>query len=111
MADQQLVQPRKVIGELMNLVFRVKRFFDANAILIAISTVILLSLIVMLSLKLREGEMNTMFKIGASGSMIFKLQLAELGLIFAAAVVLVIAAVCLLNAVAGNIVQSMLLGV
>ena len=110
-ADQQLVQPRKVIGELMNLVFRVKRFFDANAILIAISTVILLSLIVMLSLKLREGEMNTMFKIGASGSMIFKLQLAELGLIFAAAVVLVIAAVCLLNAVAGNVVQSMLLGV
>lgn len=110
-SDRQLVQPSKVIGELMNLVFRVKRFFDANAVLIAISTMLLLSLIVMLSLKLRESEMNTMFKIGAGQGMIFKLQLAELGIIFFAAAVLVACAVWGLQQFAGEIVRSMLLGV
>ena len=108
--DQQLVQPNNVIEELMNLVFRVKRFFDANAILIAISTLLLLGLIVMLSLKLREGEMQTMFKVGASRGTILKLQLAELGIIFFGAGILVAASVWLLNVFASNIVQSMLLG-
>ena len=35
-AEQQLVVPNDVINDLMKLVFQVKRFFDANAILIAI---------------------------------------------------------------------------
>jgi putative ABC transport system permease protein len=106
----QLVQPAKVINELMSLVFQVKRFFDANAILIAISTVLLLSLIVVLSLKIREGEMQTMFKVGASRGTILKLQLAELGLIFLAAAILVVAAAFALRGVAGDIVSAMLLG-
>ena len=109
--NQQLVQPDTVIRELMNLVFRVKRFFDANAILIAISTLVLLSLIVMLSLKLREGEMKTMFKVGASRGTILKLQLAELGIVFFGAGLLVFSASFLLLAFAGDIVQTMLLGV
>ena len=107
---QQLVQPGNVIGELMNLVFRVKRFFDANAILIAISTLLLLALIVTLSLKLRQGEMETMFKIGASRGTIAKLQIAELGMIFVAAAILVTAASAGLLLVSGQIVRAMLLG-
>ena len=44
-SDQQLVIPNDVISDLMRLVFQVKRFFDANAILIAISTILLLLLL------------------------------------------------------------------
>ena len=81
-SGHQLVVPGNVINELMSLVFKVKRFFDANAILIAFSTILLLGLIVILSLKLREREMDTMFKIGASRNTVVLMQIAELGVVF-----------------------------
>ena len=107
---EQLVVPGSVIQELMNLVFKVKRFFDANAILIAISTILLLLLIVVLSLKLREREMATMFKIGASRNTVGLLQVAELGIVFLISGVLVTAALFTLNQYVGTLIQGMLVG-
>lgn len=107
---EQLVVPGSVIRELMNLVFKVKRFFDANAILIAISTLLLLLLIVILSAKLREREMTTMFKIGASRSTVAMLQIGELGIIFVASSLLVASAVLILRQYAGALIQNMLIG-
>ena len=70
--EAQLVRPPHEIRELMALVFQVKRFFDANAILVAIATLALLGLVVMLSLKLRAREMETMFRLGCSrGTMLW----------------------------------------
>lgn len=110
-SNQQLVVPGNVIQELMDLVFKVKRFFDANAILIAISTILLLLLIVVLSIKLREREMNTMFKIGASKNTVTLLQLGELGIIFSGSIALVAVAFVLLRQFSGTIIQSLLIGV
>jgi len=62
----QFTKPSTDVRELMSLVFRVKRFFDANAILIGVSTGMLLLLVLMLSLRLRAGEMQTMFQLGCS---------------------------------------------
>ena len=107
---EQLVVPEVVIGELMNLVFKAKRFFDANAVLIAFSTLLLLLLIVVLSSKLREREMKTMFKIGASKNTVFKLQLAELGIIFLFSTLLVAVSVVLLNQFSSRIIQTLLIG-
>ena len=107
----QIVVPRNVIQELMNLVFRVKRFFDANAILIAISTFLLLLLIVYLSTKLRHREMETMFKIGASRNTVALLQIGELAIVFLASGVLVVVAVYFLRQFSGDIIQSLLIGV
>ena len=107
---EQLVVPGSVIQELMNLVFKVKRFFDANAILIAFSTLLLLLLIVILSAKLREREMATMFKIGASRNTVVMLQVAELGIVFAISSVLVTIAVIVLNQYAGTLIQNVLIG-
>ena len=107
---EQLVIPRDVINELMNLVFQVKRFFDANAILIAVSTILLLILIMLLSIKLREREMQTMFKIGASRNTMALLQIGEIGIIFLFSSVLVLTAVWIVRQFAGDIVQSVLLG-
>lgn len=75
---EQILVPTKVIDELMGIVFQVKRFFDANFILICLAAVLFIVLIVMLSLRIREQEMKTMFRIGCSRLTVFKLQVAEL---------------------------------
>jgi putative ABC transport system permease protein len=107
---QQLVVPDEVINDLMKLVFQVKRFFDANAILIAVSTILLLLLIVMLSTKLRAREMQTMFKMGASRNTMAMLQLGELLIIFLIGLVLVAAASGWVSSRAGDLVRLVLLG-
>ncbi len=85
----QIVRPIEVIENLMSMIFRVKRFFDANAILIAVSTVLLLGLVVMLSLQLRRREMQTMFKIGCNRSTMMLMQFWEMIIVFLVASILV----------------------
>lgn len=74
----QLLEPAVVVKELFALVFKVKHFFDANVMLISLSTAMLLALVVLLSLRLRAQEMKTMFYLGCSRSIIWKLQIFEL---------------------------------
>lgn len=84
----QLLDPARVIRELFDLIFKVKRFFDANVWLISISTTLLLVLVVMLSQRLRQREMTTMFYLGCSRGIIWKLQACELGIIFVFSLIL-----------------------
>lgn len=75
---EQMLVPVRVIEELMGIVFQVKRFFDANFALICVAMFLFVSLVVMLSLRIRRREMQTMFRIGCSRLTVFKLQVAEL---------------------------------
>jgi putative ABC transport system permease protein len=84
----QMLVPAEVVDELMGLVFRVKKFFDANFALIAVSTLLFIILVVLLSQRIRKREMETMFKIGCSRRMVFWLQAAELGIVILIAAVL-----------------------
>jgi putative ABC transport system permease protein len=77
----QMLIPLDVIKELLGVVFRVKRFFDANFLLVAIATALFMVLVVMLSLRIRQREMETMFRIGCSRMTIFWLQVSELAII------------------------------
>ena len=106
----QLVQPVVVIQDLMDMVFRVKRFFDANALLVSLSTILLLTLVILLSTRLRADEMATMFKLGCSRSTIALLQVGELLFVFVLAGVLVALAIAIVRAFAGELVLSMLVG-
>ncbi len=105
----QFVRPSETVRELMEMVFQIKLFFDANAILIAISTLLLLVLVVMLSLRLRQREMQTMFKIGCSRGTIAMLQCWELAIVFAIAMVLVTVAAWGIWSISGDLVESLLL--
>jgi len=73
-----MLVPARVIEELMGIVFQVKRFFDANFALICLVTLLFMVLVVMLSLRIRKREMETMFRIGCSRTTVFRLQIAEL---------------------------------
>ena len=106
----QFVRPATEIEELMALVFQVKRFFDANAILVALATLALLGLVVMLSLRLRAREMETMFRMGCSKGTMFRIQVSELGIVFAAALVLVALASAAIWFYADEVVQRCLSG-
>jgi zinc transport system substrate-binding protein len=73
-----LLVPKAVVAETLDLVFRVKRFFDAQALLVGVATALLLSLVMLLSLRLRRGEMETMFKIGCARMTIIWLLATEI---------------------------------
>jgi putative ABC transport system permease protein len=85
-ATVQLLVPKQVVAETLDLVFRVKHFFDAQALLVGVTTVLLLALVVLLSLRLRRGEMETMFKIGCARWMIFSMQATEIVIVVAVGV-------------------------
>ena len=77
----QLLVPRTVVADTLDIIFRVKRFFDAQAVLVGTAMALLLALVVLLSLRLRHGEMETMSKLGCARRTIFCLVAAELGIV------------------------------
>ena len=105
----QMVVPVRVIDELMTMVFQVKRFFDANAILISVATGILLVLVILLSMRLRRGEMETLFKLGCRRGTMATLVLGEVLLIFLAAGFLLFLAGWGVHALGGELIQSLLM--
>ncbi len=73
----QIVRPIEVMEELLRFVFRAKRFFDIQSTLVGLATLILLSLIMALSARLRQREMETLYKMGANRATTATMILAE----------------------------------
>ena len=71
---------------------------------------LLLLLVVLLSLKLRADEMQTMFKLGCSRATIALLQLGELAIVFLLAGGLLAGALALTRLYAGPLLDRLLLG-
>ncbi len=86
--DAQAAAPIEVVEEVMDIVFRVKRFFDANFALVLASSALFLVLVMTLSVRLRRREFETLFKIGCSRATVLALQGAEVGLLLAASLTL-----------------------
>jgi len=83
--NQQIEVPGKVVGELLDTIFRVKSILDAVILLVGIATLLALALVFALSLRLRQREVQTIFKLGCSRSTIARLMAAEIAIILAAA--------------------------
>ncbi len=81
----QLLVAAEVVDELMRRVFEIQRFFNAAFVLVGLSTVLFVTLIIMLSQRLRRREMETLHKLGASRAMTVWLRVAEFAIIFALA--------------------------
>jgi putative ABC transport system permease protein len=84
----QMLEPLHVVDELMERVFEVQRIFNLAFGLVALSTLLFLVLVVLLSQRLRAREMETMRKIGCSRAMTTGLQCAELAIVVGISVVL-----------------------
>lgn len=107
-SEARMCVPVEVIGNMMELVFRVKRFFTANAVMISISTALLLALVVALSIRLRQREMQTMVKIGCSRGTMTSLVAAELGIVFLTALTVVLVAALTIARFANELVARLL---
>lgn len=74
----QIVNPQKVIKNLLAGIFKIKRFLDSVFLIVAISTLLLFGLVIMLSLQIRQREIQTMYKIGSSRFKITELLAFEI---------------------------------
>jgi putative ABC transport system permease protein len=79
--DVTILEPPRIIEQLMQLVFRVERFLNIAAVVLLSTTATLAGLVLALSLRLRQNEIRTLFKLGCSRFMIARILLAELLLI------------------------------
>jgi len=62
----QLIQPKAVIQELISSILRIKRTLDTIIITVSVSTLMTIALVFLLSLRLREKEIKTIFRLGCS---------------------------------------------
>ena len=77
----QLVVPETVIDGLLANIFRIKHMLDAVILVVAVATILALLLVFALSIRLRQREIQTLFRIGGSRLTIARLLAAEISLI------------------------------
>ena len=86
--DRQILAPSSVIKELMSIVFRIKDFFDANFLLVTLTTMLFVTLVIVLSLRIRKKEMETLYRIGCARGTVFRLQAWEIVIVTGAGLAL-----------------------
>jgi putative ABC transport system permease protein len=74
----QIVKPEEVIDGLLQNIFRIKNVLDAVISVVALATVLAMVLVFALSLRLRQREIQTIFKLGCSRMTIVRLLAAEI---------------------------------
>jgi putative ABC transport system permease protein len=74
----QIVKPEDVIDGLLQNIFRIKNVLDAVIVVVGFATVLAVVLIFALSLRLRQREIQTIFKLGCSRMTIARLLGAEI---------------------------------
>jgi putative ABC transport system permease protein len=79
--NMQIVRPKEVIEELLANIFKIKNFFDAVVLIVAIAMILAVFLVFSLSLRLRQKEINTIFHLGCSRGTIAQLIAAEIFII------------------------------
>ncbi len=79
--EAQAVVPREVVREMMGIVARVVSFLDAIFATVLASTGLFLLLVILLSLRIRRREIQTLHRIGCSRWTVFALQGWEVALV------------------------------
>ena len=77
-APLQVVRPGEVVDTLIQSIFRIRNVIDSVILLVGIATLLALLLVFALSLKLRQREMDTNFRLGCRRATIARLMLAEI---------------------------------
>lgn len=78
----QLVRPEGIIEELLDNIFKIKSVLDAVILMVGLSTVLALLLVFSLSIKLRQREIDIIFKLGCSRATTARLLFAEILIVF-----------------------------
>lgn len=74
----QALESRQVVDELLEVVFKVERFFNFGLLVVACACLLVMALVFNLSLRLRRDERDTLFRIGAGRHTVAGLLAVEL---------------------------------
>ena len=104
------MRPIDVIRDLAATIFRVQGILNGAFGLLGLSTILLIVLVVMLSLRLRQREMQTMFKLGCSRAMVAGLLAAEISITVAISVTATVVMTVLTARYVDEILRGLVLG-
>jgi putative ABC transport system permease protein len=104
---QQIVDPEDVIDGLLQNIFRIKNVLDAVISVVALATVLALILVFALSLRLRQREIQTIFKLGCRRATIARLLTAEIFIIVIMSGVFCGALIFLVNQFSNDLVRML----
>jgi putative ABC transport system permease protein len=107
--SQQIIKPAEVIDSLLQNIFRIKNVLDAVISVVALATIMAMILVFALSLRLRQREIQTIFKLGCSRMTIARLLFAEIFIIIMASGVLCAALVFLVDQYANELVRGLII--
>ena len=80
-SQYQVVRPTEVIEGLLENIFRIKSVIDAVIAIVGLATVLAIILVFALSVRLRQRELMTIFKLGCSRMTAVRLIVAEIVII------------------------------
>ncbi|MEN8780168.1 MAG: ABC transporter permease [Desulfobacterales bacterium] len=107
---QQILRPAEVIDGLLQNIFRIKNVLDAVVSVVALATILAIVLVFALSLRLRQREIQTIFKIGCSRLTIAKLLAAEILIIVASSGALCGGLLMVVNQFTNDLVRMLFIG-
>ena len=105
----QAVRPGTVVEDLLQTLFRVRDIVDAAIAIVGAAMVAVLALVVILSIRLRQDELDTIHRIGSSRWVTPRLLGAELILVAGVAVILSAALLLGIQAVGETIARALVL--
>lgn len=108
--NYQIAEPKQVIDGLLQNIFRIKNVLDAVIAVVGFATVLAIVLVFALSLRLRQREINTIFKLGCSRMTIAHLLAAEILIIVLISGVLCAALVWGVDRYSSNLVRAFFVG-
>jgi putative ABC transport system permease protein len=103
----QIQEPDVVVAGLLQNIFRIKNVLDAVVSVVALATIMSIILVFTLSLRLRQAEIQTIFKIGCSRLTIAKLLGAEILIILCSSAVLCGVMMLIVNRFTSDIVRML----
>jgi len=105
----QIVVPGEVVSGLLESIFRIKNVLDAVILIVALATVLAIVLVFALSLRLREREIQTIFKLGCSRSTVARLLGSEILIIVCASALIVGALMIALDGISNGLVRGLII--
>ncbi|MCK5511984.1 MAG: ABC transporter permease, partial [Thermodesulfovibrionia bacterium] len=103
----QIVKSDEVIDGLLQNIFRIKNVLDAVIVVVGFATVLAIVLVFTLSLRLRQREINTIFKLGCSRMTTARLIAAEIFIIVLSSGLICTAMVFTVNFFSNDLVRKM----
>ena len=103
----QINKPEEVIDGLLQNIFRIKNVLDAVISVVALATILAVILVFALSLRLRQREIQTIFKLGCSRLTIARLVSAEIFIIVLTSGLLCGVMIMVVNQVSNDLVRML----